>query len=61
MSLHPGERGVCSLHGVFDEYCSECIDEQTGRSTKRIEDNYTKAVVLDKNVKFKRLPAGELV
>ena len=26
MALHPGETGVCSAHGTYDEYCGQCAD-----------------------------------
>jgi hypothetical protein len=28
MSLHPGEQGVCSIHGLYDEYCGECTNDK---------------------------------
>lgn len=28
MALHPGEKGVCSKHGEYDEFCSACADEK---------------------------------
>jgi hypothetical protein len=24
MSLHPGEKGVCPIHGEYDEFCGDC-------------------------------------
>lgn len=26
--LHPGEQGVCSKHGIYDEFCGECVTEK---------------------------------
>jgi hypothetical protein len=28
MGSHPGEVGVCSEHGVFDEFCGQCVDKE---------------------------------
>ncbi len=36
MSLHPGECGVCRLHGEFDEFCDTCA-ELHGRGARRID------------------------
>ena len=38
MSLHPGEKGVCTLHGVHDEFCGECAAGQFGGADKAAAD-----------------------
>lgn len=27
MALHPGEQGVCTKHGTYDEFCGKCLDK----------------------------------
>jgi len=38
MSLHPGEKGVCSLHGEYDEFCGKCAAGQFGGADKAAAD-----------------------
>jgi hypothetical protein len=34
MALHPGEAGVCSIHGDYDEYCGPCAEAKDPHKKK---------------------------
>ena len=53
--LHPGETGVCSKHGTFDEYCGKCADE---RQRRKLQSGIRRAP--SKHSRFRRVEAREV-